>query len=421
MKTIGATRLPGADEDAQAVIRQARRRQRRRQLVTGAVALLTLGGALGGYAAASGTGHPGAARAVGDSDHRSPPGPGALGTGPGAQGAGATVLMWPGIGYSAYLGNLGTGRLVQRDIPGIIGGDYSPFLIAVGHQLVYAGQDGTTAIAADLAGKPRVLGTTQFFAPSAEPGHVWLIYDQKTANVVRSVPVTGGPPGPRVTLPRRTFLAQGTDRGLLLEGPPDGTLLMWTPHHAPRPLPHSANWNDMFAADARIVAYGTGCKWLMYNSGTPYHERIGYDACRVLRVFDVVTGNLDSIRAPQGTAGWVQSGIHGIGMDNAISPRGTMIAAEAVTSPRRGQARLFVLALGPRHPKPTVVPSSAAFMAAMTTWSPDGSWLFYQGPGGHLWAYQDATGRTRPSAIPSRPLAMPCCQYNAMAAIPSPP
>jgi hypothetical protein len=29
MKTIGATRLPVTDEDAQAVIRQARRRQRR--------------------------------------------------------------------------------------------------------------------------------------------------------------------------------------------------------------------------------------------------------------------------------------------------------------------------------------------------------------------------------------------------------
>jgi hypothetical protein len=400
MKTIGATGLPGADEDAQAVIRHARRRQRRRQLVTGVVVVLVLGGALGGYAAATGTGHPRAAHPVSDSGHRPPPGPGAL-------GLGATVLMWPAPGFSAYLGNLGTGRLVQRTIPGIIGGDYSPNLIAVGHQLVYAGQDGTTAIAADLTGKPRVLGTTQFFAPSAEPGHVWLIYDQKTANVVRSVPVTGGRLGPAVTLPRETFLAQGTERGLLLEGPPDGTLLLWTPGYAPKPLPHSPIWSDMFAADARIVAYGTGCKH--------------YGPCPELRVFDLVTGRLDSFRAPPGTAGWVQSGIHGIGMDNAISPRDTMIATEAVTSPRRGQARLFVLPLGPRHQTPTAVPSSAALMGTMTTWSPDGSWLFYQGPGGHLWAYQAATGRVRRSAIPSPPLAMPCCHYNAMAAIPSPP
>jgi hypothetical protein len=53
MKTIGAVRLPAADEDAQAVIQQARRRQRRRQLVISVVAMLALGGALGGYAASA--------------------------------------------------------------------------------------------------------------------------------------------------------------------------------------------------------------------------------------------------------------------------------------------------------------------------------------------------------------------------------
>jgi hypothetical protein len=53
MKTIGAVRPPAADEDAQAVIRQARRRQRRRQLVTSVLVMLALGGALGGYAASA--------------------------------------------------------------------------------------------------------------------------------------------------------------------------------------------------------------------------------------------------------------------------------------------------------------------------------------------------------------------------------
>lgn len=417
MKTLGATGLPGADDDAQAVIRQARRRQRRRQLVTGAVAVLALAGALGGYAAWARTGHPGAARTASDSGHRPPPGPGAL-------RIDVTVLLWPvgypafgpGYGPPAYLGNLATGRLTQRQVPGIIGCDCSPYLLAVGHQLVYVGQDGTTAIAAGLTGKPRVLGATQFFAPSAEPGHVWLTYGPASGpgpDVVRSVPVTGGRPGPAVTLPRGTWLIQGTDRGLLLQGP-SGVLQMWAPGHPPKPLPYSANWNDTFGADARIIAYGTGCKNAITSSGTPSHGGIGYDVCRVLRVFDVVTGRLDSFRAPPGTAGWARSGIYGIGMNNGLSPRATMIAAEAVTSPGRGQARLFVLPLSPRHQKPTAVPASAAFMTAMTTWSPDGSWLFYQGPGSHLWAYQEATGRARPSAIP-------CCQYNAMAAIPSPP
>jgi hypothetical protein len=330
--------------------------------------------------------------------------------------------MWP-VGYPvfgpwsgppAYLGNLRTGRLSRRQIPGIIGGDFSPYLIAVGHQLVYVGQHGTTAIAADLTGKPRVLGTTQFFAPSAMPGHVWLSYERKTAQVIRSVPVTGGPPGPAVTLPRGDFLFQGTDRGLLLEGPPNGTLQEWTPGHAPQPLPYSPTWDDTFAADARLVAYGTGCRDAITGPSTPSHQRIGYRICQDLRVFDVVTGTLDSFRAPRGTAGWVRSGISSIGIDNAISPRDTMIAAEAVTSARRGQARLFVLPLRPRHQQPTAVPSSAAFMTTMTAWSADGLWLFYQGPRGHLWAYQDATGRARASA-------MPCCRYNVMAAIPSSP
>lgn len=412
--TTTAPRLPAVDEDAQAVIRQARRRQCRRRLVTGAVAVLALGGALGWYAAFTGTGHSGAARTVSDAGHHPPPGPGAM-------GIAATVLLWPvgyptfgpnGFGPPAYLDNLGTGRLARRQIPGIIGCDCHPYLIAVGHQLVYVGQRGTTAIAADLQGTPRVLGTTQFFAPSAEPGHVWLSYKRKTARVVRPVPVTGGRPGPAITLPKGTWLAQGTYQGLLLERP-NGVLQLWNPGHAPVPLPYSANWNDTFAADARIVAYGTGCKNAITGSGTPYHERIGYNVCQEFRIFDVTTGRLDSFRAPPGTAGWVQSGIYAIGMDNAISPRDTMVAAEAITSPRRGQARLFVLPLGPRHQAPAAVPSSAAFMTSMTAWSPDGSWLFYQGPGGHLWAYQAATGRSRPSAIP-------CCRYDVMAAVPGP-
>ena len=159
--------------------------------------------------------------------HRPPPGRGAL-------GIGATMLMWPSGGpeswaSGAYVDELSTGRLAQRQLPGIVPGDYSPYLITVGSRLVYVSRDGTTAIAANLTGKPRVLGTTQFFAPSAEPGHVWLSYDRQKASVVRSVPVTGGQPGPAITLPRKTFLAQGTDRGLLLGGPPNGTLLLWTP------------------------------------------------------------------------------------------------------------------------------------------------------------------------------------------------
>jgi hypothetical protein len=411
MKTIAVASQRGVGEDAAAVIRQARRRQRRRQLVTGVAVVLAFAGALGGYAAAVGTGHQDPARAVGDSANRPVPGPGAI-------GVNARVLMWPlypafgpGSGPPAYLDNLATGVLAQQQVPGIVGCDCQPYLIGVGHQLVYVGEKGTMAIAADLAGKPRVLGATQFFAPSAAPGRVWLIYSRKGAHIVRSVPVVGGRPGRAITLPSGTWLTGGTDKGLLLERL-SGILQVWNPGEAPKALPYSANWSDTFAASARIVVYGTGCENAITGSSTPDHERIGYNSCQELRVFDVITGRVDSFRTPAGTAGWVQSGIYGIGMDNAISPRNTMIAAEAVTSPRQGQTRLFVLRLAGAHSTATPVPSSAAFMTAMTTWSADGSWLFYQGPGEQLWAYQAATGKARRSLAP-------CCQYNAMIAIPS--
>jgi hypothetical protein len=38
--------------------------------------------------------------------------------------------------------------------------------------------------------------------------------------------------------------------------------------------------------------------------------------------------------------------------------------------------------------------------------------LLYQGPGGHLWAYQATSGQTRASGTP-------CCRYTVMAAAPS--
>jgi len=42
----------------------------------------------------------------------------------------------------------------------------------------------------------------------------------------------------------------------------------------------------------------------------------------------------------------------------------------------------------------------------------DRSWLFYQGPGGHMWAYQVSSGKIRASSTP-------CCSYAVMAAFPS--
>jgi hypothetical protein len=123
------------------------------------------------------------------------------------------------LGYSAYLGNLGTGRFAQRTIPAIVGGDYSPYLTAVGHQLVYVGQNGTTAIAADLTGKPRVLGTTQFFAPSADLGRVWLIYDRRMPMSCGAYRSLAAGRGPRSRSPGETGWTRERSEGCCSKAP----------------------------------------------------------------------------------------------------------------------------------------------------------------------------------------------------------
>ena len=92
-----------------------------------------------------------------------------------------------------------------------------------------------------------------------------------------------------------------------------------------------------------------------------------------------------------------------------------MMAAEAVVPPSsQGTVRVFILHLTGQDTKATAVPSSAAFLLSVTAWSPDSSWLFYQGPGQQMWAYQVTTGQARSSTAT-------CCQYAVMAAITSPP
>ncbi len=130
----------------------------------------------------------------------------------------------------------------------------------------------------------------------------------------------------------------------------------------------------------------------------------------MLRILDVVTGRLVSFAAPPGTGGWVPDGFN---LASAISPAGQLIAAyAAVRPPGLGRVRLYVMPVtGPSAP-PAAVPSSAAFLFARTAWSARGSWLLYQGPGGHLWAYQVTSGAIRASSTA-------CCRYTVMVAAPS--
>ena len=421
MQTGTVMPSPGAGADAEALIKEARRRQRRRQLTIGLAAAAVLAAALGIVAGLRGAGRPPTAGPPAGGPRPKPAAskPGPRAGGPIPRSVDSTVLMWP-VGYPAfssaggppvYLDNLSTGRVSQGQNPAISAGDFQPLLITVGRWFVYVGK-GTTAIRDDLKGGPRALGTSPFFAPSAAPGHVWLLHQAGRLQTVRSVAVTGGPPGPAITLPRGAWLVEGTDAGLLLRDRRE-RLELWNPGAQPTALPHSALGGfEGFDASARLVSYGSGCISYETARSASYEPNAGYDACRVLRVVNVATGKLRSFEAPPGTAGWVPNGF---GLVSAIRPGGRMIAAYAATRPQGdGRTRLYVLRLTGAGRPVTAVPSSAAFLFARTGWSARGSWLLYQGPGKHLWAYQVTTGKVRSSGTP-------CCQYTVMATVKSPP
>jgi hypothetical protein len=400
----------------EALIREAKRRQRRRHLCVGvAIAVLaTLAGTLTALNVPGGPHHRVAAvqRRPARKPATRPSGPGPI-----PRSVGTTVLFWPGTtqspgdsGLGPMADDLATGRLVQTSTPDISFGDFQPLLVRTGDWIVYVG-NGATAIRATLTGPARVLGGTPFFVPAARPGYVWLWYPHSPASTIRLAAASGGPLGPSVTLPPGSQPVAGTDAGLLLDDNNTGETELWRPGLAPRVLPgYTAGLADGFGVSPRLVAYGTGCRDIGIRPGAPYEGNGAYDACRTLRVLDVVTGGVSSYRAPRGTLGWVPYQFDTV---NPIAPGDTMIAAEAAVPSRYDdQGRLYVIPLTGNHWQPRLVPGSAGFVRSKVAWSVRGGWLFFEGPGWHLWAYQPATGDVRASAAA-------CCQYTVMTAMPS--
>jgi hypothetical protein len=408
-----------AQTEPEALIKEARRRQRRRWLAAGVAVAAVLAGVAGVAAGVAGHrpgrpgshGHPRSQVAVRP----------AVVPGPIPRSIGTTLVMWPvgypafgsGGGPAAYVDDLSTSRLTRSQQPAIGAGDFQPLLVQAGGWLVYVGNAGATSVADDLAGRPRVLAPTPFFAPAAAPGRVWLFQARNDMQgPIRAWTVTpsGGRPSRPVTLPAGAYLpaVRGTDAGLLVQVPQG--LALWNPGSAPRTLPSSPNLADGFDATARLVAYGAGCISQVTAPDAPQDPNAGYETCKALRVLDVMTGKLISFPAPPGTVGWVPGGFN---LVSAISPDGRMIAAYAAVRPQgAGQVRLYVMRIAGPAGQATPVPSSAAHLFARTAWSAGGTWLLYQGPGGRLWAYQVTSGQARASRTA-------CCQYTVMAAVPS--
>jgi hypothetical protein len=401
---VSSTKAPfeiqqSSTAEAEALIREARKRQRRRHLVAGAVAVVVLGVVVAN-SVLGGARHPSAPKrpAVAHPRPAVRPVAGRIAGRPGPTNS--TVLMWPvgsGQDGTIYLDNLRTGRLGWAT-PVVDPGEFQPVMV-VDRRIVYVTGNGVSATGA-LTGRTLLLGKAFAFAPSATPAHIWL--DDGTG-VVRSVSVVSALRGPSIVLPPRTRLIAGMADGLLLAA--GNRLELSRSGSPPRTLPGSVG-ASAFAVSSRLVAYETGCA----DHGISPNLNDGgyvYYACSTLRVFDVVTGRLRSFPAPPGTSGWVPS--HGdYWSASAISPSGALLAAKAVIPPDgNGISREFVLRLSGSD-RATAVPFSAAFLLSVTAWSPDSAWLFYQGPGERMWAYQARTGKVRSSRTR-------CCQYAAMA------
>lgn len=413
MKSTAMVAAPGPA--AEALIKEARRRQRRRRAATGVAVAAVLAAALGAFAGLHEARGPRRVTPSAAGRFAGPRVPGAI---PGS--VDATVLMWPtGPGQDGTIGldNLGTGKLTTA-APVVDPGAYQPIML-VGSWIVYVSGNGVYATDA-VTGTTRPLGNALAFAPSAASGDVWLEYGlyQSGAVVVRSVPVAGGPPGLPITLPAGTQLVAGTDAGLLLEprsGEVGGPFWLWTPGTVPEPLPGSSS-AEGFAVSPRLVAYGSSCANPSTSQDLSYGGNFGYHACRTLHVLDVVTGKLRTFAAPRGTTGWVPThGGNWAWSVSEIAPSGQLMAANAALPPdSQGITRVYILHLTGPGTQATPVPSSAAFLLAVTAWSPDSSWLFYQGPGQHMWAYHVPTRQARSSSTT-------CCQYAVMATVINPP
>jgi hypothetical protein len=225
MKSTGV--VPAPAPDAEALIKEARRRQRRRYAATGVAVVAVLAAAVGAFAGSRGASSPRQASqprprpAAGQSAGPHVPGPIPGSVNP-------TVLMWPaaaGQDGTIDLDNLRTGQRGQA-APVVDPGENQPIMLISG----------------------------------------WIVYVSDNSG-------------------------------------------------------HCAN-----ASAAQDLSYG---------------GNFGYYACRTLRVFDVVTGRLQSFAAPAGTTGWAPThGGNWAWSVSEIAPSGQMMAAEAVVPPdSQGTAR----------------------------------------------------------------------------------
>jgi hypothetical protein len=314
------------------------------------------------------------------------------------RGSDTTLVVWPGTtccdaSDTVSVADLASGSVTVRPVPPISGGDLPTPLVAVGAWLVYEGEaadPGVFALPGDLAGPPRLLGQAAWFVPGAG-GEVVLVSNPfaPSGATARPVNVSNGRAGRPILLPPGTTLLRGTARGLLLASA--NSLVLLRDGMVTRLAELSSPSADYVGSDEAIVAFATGCRWAEADglAASPVTTRL----CGTLHVIDLATGHEQSFPAPPGSLGWEPQGsLGGVGV---VAPGDRMIAAEAaLPEAAAGRGRLYLLRLGADSARAVAVSGGEVPLSAPTAWSRRGSWLLFEGLGGHLLAYQATTGRT---------------------------
>lgn len=393
-------RPPVSRSSAEVLIREARRRQHRRWIATSLVVVIV------GVAGWLVIGNDDRAPQQSTSEQQpTAPGPANASARSIPRSVGTTLLLWrPG---RSYVDNLSARHLSSRApiLRDIAYGDYQPLAAVIDNRFVFVGH-GLSVSRGLMSAQPRRLSRASGFAPAVHPGGVWVVSARRGRSIARLVSVRGGAARRAVRLPPHTGLVRGTAGGLLLEnyaarGAP---LELWRPGDAPVLLPRRPSWADGFAATAGLIAYGTGCH------GLSPHGASDPDACHRLNVLDVRSGRVASYLSPPSTLGWVPFEFD---LVDAFSKPGNRLAAVAAIGPRQaGRGRLYIISLNRNVVHIMRVPGSSGPVRSRVAWAARGNWLFYEGAGHTLQAYQPSSGRIRTSSTP-------CCQYTVMAAIPS--
>jgi hypothetical protein len=293
---------------------------------------------------------------------------------------GHLVLAEHGRGEWAAVADPRSGELHRHRLPG--GTLCGPFL-TVGDRLIFSGHRGRWAVAralpASLEGPARSLGHADSFAPSANPGRLWLARWPRPASKrwsnralpvrLREVDVNG-----RVTaraygrLPRFASLHAWTEAGFV------ATEGRWLTLRRPgRAGPLMRIRDGWFAAAGRSRFAWCGVR------------------CGSIHVWS--RGDELALRPPAGARP-----VEGVG---AFSPDERLLAT-AIT--RRGHTRAAIVDLAMR--RWTVVPGSTLGDYRALAWSPSGRWLYFANDDEQVRAWRPGSPRSIALPIHARATVM---------------